>query len=50
LSELKGLIDSLDYVQLHFTTMFGDLKAVEFPAEIWCEMAEGIGVDGSSLG
>ena len=50
LSELESLIDSLDYVQFHFTTLFGDLKAVEFPAEIWCDMVEGTGVDGSSLG
>jgi glutamine synthetase len=50
LSELESLIDLLDYVQFHFTTLFGDLKAVEFPAEIWCDMAEGTGVDGSSLG
>ncbi len=50
MSELEGLIDSLDYVQFHFATLFGDLKAVEFPAENWCEMADGTGVDGSSLG
>jgi len=41
---------SIDYFQFHFTTIFGDLKAVEFPASIWGEMCEGTGVDGSSLG
>jgi glutamine synthetase len=47
---MDSLINSLDYVQFHFTTLFGDLKSVEFPAEIWGEMCEGTGVDGSSLG
>jgi glutamine synthetase len=50
LSELKPLIDSMEYVQFHVTTIFGELKAVEFPAKIWPEMCEGTGVDGSSLG
>ena len=44
------MINSLDFIQFHFTTVFGDLKAVEFPADIWCDMNEGTGVDGSSLG
>ncbi|MCW4048313.1 MAG: glutamine synthetase family protein [Candidatus Bathyarchaeota archaeon] len=43
-------LESLDYVQFHFTTIFGDLKSVEFPAAIWDDMLEGTGVDGSSLG
>ena len=48
---LKHLMDeAVDYVQFQFTTIFGDLKAVEFPVEIWEEMAGGTGVDGSSLG
>ena len=42
--------ESLDYLQFHFTTVFGELKSVEFPASIWGEMCEGTGVDGSSLG
>ena len=50
MSELKPLIESLDYIQFHFTTVFGDLKSVEFPSRIWDEMYEGTGVDGSSLG
>ncbi len=40
----------VDYIQFHFTTLFGELKSVEFPADIWEEMHEGSGVDGSSLG
>jgi len=40
----------IEYVQFQFTTIFGDLKAVEFPVNIWDEMKEGTGVDGSSLG
>ena len=44
------MIDKLDYIQFQFTTIFGDLKAVEFPAKIWPEMSDGTGVDGSSLG
>ena len=46
----KLTVENVDYVQFHFTTIFGDLKSVEFPAGIWEEMAEGTGVDGSSLG
>ena len=38
------------FVQFQFTTIFGDLKAVEFPSNIWDEMSGGTGVDGSSLG
>jgi len=49
--DLKQLTEeNIDYIQFHFTTIFGDLKSVEFPAGIWEEMAEGTGVDGSSLG
>ena len=50
MSDLPLLIDTLDYIQFQVTTVFGDLKAVEFPAKIWPEMSEGTGVDGSSLG
>ncbi len=49
--DLKQLTEeNIDYIQFHFTTIFGDLKSVEFPAGIWEEMVEGTGVDGSSLG
>jgi glutamine synthetase len=49
--ELAVLLEeTVDYVQYQFTTILGDLKAVEFPVEIWDEMSEGTGVDGSSLG
>lgn len=41
---------SIDYVQFQFTTIFGELKTVEFPVNIWDDMKEGTGVDGSSLG
>ncbi len=50
LDEASPKQESIDYFQFHFTTIFGDLKAVEFPASIWGEMCEGTGVDGSSLG
>lgn len=51
MSELKALLENtVDYVQYQFTTILGELKAVEFPVEIWDEMSEGTGVDGSSLG
>ena len=40
----------IEYIQFHFTTLFGELRSVEFPAGIWEEMREGSGVDGSSLG
>jgi len=40
----------IDYVQFQFTTIFGDLKAVEFPVGIWDGLCDGTGVDGSSLG
>ena len=46
----KPLGESLDYIQFQFTTIFGTLRAVEFPATLWGEMCEGAGVDGSSLG
>jgi len=44
------VINSVEFVQFQFTTIFGDLKSVEFPVEIWDDMKEGTGVDGSSLG
>ena len=50
LEELRPKVLSLDYIQFQFTTIFGDLKAVEFPASLWDEMCGGTGVDGSSLG
>jgi glutamine synthetase len=40
----------IEFIQFQFTTIFGELKSVEFPASIWEEMQEGSGVDGSSLG
>ncbi len=40
----------IDYIQFQFTTMLGELKAVEVPAKNWDEMQHGTGVDGSSLG
>ena len=40
----------IEYIQFQFTTIFGDLKAVEFPVKIWDTMKNGTGVDGSSLG
>jgi len=47
---MKPVLDeAVDYVQFQFTTVFGDLKVVEFPAKIWDEMCGGTGVDGSSL-
>ena len=42
--------NNIEFVQFQFTTVFGDLKSVEFPAEVWDHMKEGTGVDGSSLG
>jgi len=40
---------AIDYIQFHFTTILGELKAVEFPANLWQELKDGTGVDGSSL-
>jgi len=40
---------AIDYIQFHFTTILGELKAVEFPANLWEELKDGTGVDGSSL-
>ena len=42
--------NKIEFIQFQFTTVFGELKSVEFPANIWEEMQEGSGVDGSSLG
>jgi glutamine synthetase len=42
--------NNIEFIQFQFTTVFGDLKSVEFPAGIWDHMKEGTGVDGSSLG
>ncbi|MHA1778117.1 MAG: glutamine synthetase family protein [Candidatus Heimdallarchaeaceae archaeon] len=52
MGDIEKKFDSLqiDYVQYQFTTIFGDLKTVEFPVKIWDSMKEGTGVDGSSLG
>jgi len=50
LEEHRPLNESLDYIQFQFTTIFGTLRAVEFPASLWGEMYGGAGVDGSSLG
>jgi glutamine synthetase len=41
---------NIDIIQFQFTTLVGDLKQVSFPAKIWDDMADGAGVDGSSLG
>jgi hypothetical protein len=35
------LDEAVDYIQFQFTTIFGDLKVVEFPAKIWDEMCGG---------
>lgn len=40
----------IDYIQFHFTTIFGELKQVEFPVNIWDDLKYGTGIDGSSLG
>ncbi len=42
--------NNIEFIQFQFTTVFGELKSVEFPAAIWDHMKEGTGVDGSSLG
>ncbi|MFX1410748.1 MAG: glutamine synthetase beta-grasp domain-containing protein, partial [Promethearchaeota archaeon] len=42
--------NKIDYIQFQFTTISGEFKAVEFPTNIWDEMQNGTGVDGSSLG
>jgi glutamine synthetase len=41
---------AIDYIQFQFTTILGELKAVEFPVKIWNELKNGAGIDGSSLG
>ena len=40
----------IEYIQYQFTTLMGELKEVEFPAQNWENMKKGTGVDGSSLG
>ncbi len=40
----------IEYIQFQFTTILGELKTVEFPTNIWDDMKDGTGVDGSSLG
>ena len=42
--------NNIEFIQFQFTTIFGELKSVEFPVNLWEEMKEGTGVDGSSLG
>jgi len=42
--------NGIDFLQFQFTTIFGELRMVEFPAQNWEEMKNGTGVDGSSLG
>jgi len=44
--EEKGI----DYIQFQFTNLLGEFKEVEFPVQIWDEMREGTGIDGSSIG
>ncbi|TFG20786.1 MAG: glutamine synthetase, partial [Promethearchaeota archaeon] len=43
-------LDEIEYIQFMFTNLIGELKEVEFPANLWKEMGEGTGIDGSSLG
>ena len=43
-------IDEIEYIQFMFTNLIGELKEVEFPANLWEEMVDGTGIDGSSLG
>ena len=40
----------INYVQFQFTTILGAFKGVDFPVEIWDDMKNGTGIDGSSLG
>ncbi|MCG3225589.1 MAG: glutamine synthetase [Candidatus Heimdallarchaeota archaeon] len=55
---MKAMIDfenyfkenGIEFIQYQFSTIFGELKSVEFPVDIWEEMRNGSGVDGSSLG
>jgi glutamine synthetase len=42
--------ENIDFIQFQFTTLFGDIRMVEFPAMNWDHMKDGTGVDGSSLG
>lgn len=42
--------NGVEFIQFQFSTIFGELKSVEFPVDIWEEMRNGTGVDGSSLG
>ncbi|MCK4769014.1 MAG: glutamine synthetase [Candidatus Heimdallarchaeota archaeon] len=42
--------NGIEFIQYQFSTIFGELKSVEFPVDIWEEMRNGSGVDGSSLG
>ncbi|HMF30412.1 MAG TPA: glutamine synthetase family protein, partial [Candidatus Lokiarchaeia archaeon] len=51
MDDLKSLFKAkgITYVQYQLTTIFGDLKTVSFPVQIWEDMADGAGVDGSSL-
>ncbi len=52
MTDAKSLFQTkkIEIIQFQFTTLLGDLKQVSFPAKIWDEMADGTGVDGSSLG
>jgi len=43
-------LDEIEFIQFMFTNLIGELKEVEFPANLWEEMVEGTGIDGSSLG
>ena len=55
---MKAMIDfenyfkenGIEFIQFQFSTIFGELKSVEFPVDIWEDMKSGTGVDGSSLG
>jgi len=51
LRDFESLLEErLDYLQFQFIRLLGDMKVVEFPVEIWDSIADGTGVDGSSLG
>nr|MDO8113065.1 glutamine synthetase family protein [Candidatus Sigynarchaeota archaeon] len=52
MTDLKILFQTkkIEIIQFQFTTILGDLKQVSIPSKIWDEMADGTGVDGSSLG
>ncbi|MBD3353189.1 MAG: hypothetical protein GF364_17045 [Candidatus Lokiarchaeota archaeon] len=52
MSEIERKLTEYDieFISYQFTTIFGDLKSVAFPVELWEDLSTGQGVDGSSLG